>query len=96
MTIRALFMAFPTSPGIVEAAAERREEAHDDTATAAVMQVDVVATLQPCSTAGPYIRRTLGCRRRKQGLPPPLTPPQCAEPFPSLALNHAAHNKSRQ
>lgn len=38
----------------------------------------------------PYIRHTLGCGRRKQGLSP------CIEPSPSLSLNHAAHNGSRQ
>lgn len=38
----------------------------------------------------PYIRQTLGCRFRKQGRSP------CIEPFPSLVLNHAVHNRSRQ
>lgn len=63
---------------------------HDDTATAAVMQwmlYSVPPTLPP---PNPYIRCTLGCRRRKQG------PSPCTEPFPSLVLNRAAHNKSRQ
>lgn len=38
----------------------------------------------------PYIRQTLDCRFRKQGQSP------CIEPFPSLVLNHAVHNRSRQ
>lgn len=42
--MRTLLMASLTGRGIVEAAARRREEARDD--AAAVMQVDVVATLQ--------------------------------------------------
>lgn len=37
-----------------------------------------------------YIRHTLGCGCRKQGLS------RCIEPSPSLVLNHAAHNRSRQ
>lgn len=36
-----------------------------------------------------YIRRTLGCRRRKQGRPR-------SQSFPPLVRTHAAHNRSRQ
>lgn len=36
-----------------------------------------------------YIRRTPGCRRKKQDAPR-------SESFPSLVLTHAVHNRSRQ
>ena len=61
---------------------------HDDKATGVVMQWMLTPTPPPPTQ--PYIRPTLGCGRRKQGLSP------CIEPSPSLVLNHAVHNGSRQ
>lgn len=53
---------------------------HDDKASGDDMCVHLPPT---------YIRRTLGCRRRKQGRPR-------SESFLSLVLTHAVHNRSRE
>lgn len=86
---RGSFMVFYKSLGIAQVSADSEGKHGENTwwhSDSSCHAVDVVL----CAPPSPYIRRTLGCRRRKQGLSP------CTEPFPSLVLNRAAHNKSRQ